>query len=151
MEVPVLNFPKYPFRFERMDGRIFVYDEIRKKMILLTPEEWVRQHTVRFVSEQTGVPTSRINVEKSFRVSGVPKRYDVVVYAMDGSILLLVECKKHTVPINQKVLDQICTYNMQLKAKYLMLTNGLQHVFCEMDFEQNQIHFLQQLPNLNKS
>jgi len=123
-----------------------IFDEIRKKFILLTPEEWVRQHVVMFLISEKKYPKLHINVEKVLKVNGLTKRYDVVVFNADGSILLLVECKAPEVQIVQSVFDQIARYNMTIDAKYLMVTNGLNHYFCRIDKEQEQYTFLQDLP-----
>jgi len=141
-----LNFPDYTFRFKNSENKMAIFDEIRKKFILLTPEEWVRQHVVMFLISEKKYPKLHINVEKVLKVNGLTKRYDVVVFNADGSILLLVECKAPEVQIVQSVFDQIARYNMTIDAKYLMVTNGLNHYFCRIDKEQEQYTFLQDLP-----
>jgi hypothetical protein len=145
-----LNFPKYSFRFKSSENKLSVFDEIRKKFILLTPEEWVRQHTVRFLITDRKYPISLINVEKVIKVNDLTKRYDVVVYNPDGSIFLLVECKAPNVNITQETFNQIARYNLVLKAEHLMVTNGLNHYFCKMDFEQQRYIFLEELPLFKK-
>ncbi|MFC4740309.1 type I restriction enzyme HsdR N-terminal domain-containing protein [Flavobacterium ponti] len=141
-----LNFPNYTFRFKNSENKVSIFDEIRKKFILLTPEEWVRQHVVRFLIEEKNYPKSYINVEKVVKVNGMNKRYDIVVFNKDGSIFLLIECKAPEITIDQKTFDQIARYNMILNANYLMVSNGLNHYFCEMDFEKEQYSFLKELP-----
>jgi hypothetical protein len=142
-----LNFPAYTFRFKNSENKRAVFDEIRKKFIILTPEEWVRQHVVQFLMQQKNYPKSYINVEKSIKINGLTKRYDAVVFQPNGKIFLLVECKAPEVTISQQTFDQIARYNMILEAKYLMVTNGLNHYFCSMDFENKQYQFLQELPD----
>lgn len=142
-----LNFPNYSFRFKNSENKVSVFDEIRKKFIVLTPEEWVRQHTIQFLLQEKNYPKSYINVEKLIHVNDIKKRYDVVIYNPDGSIFLLIECKAPEVTITQNVFDQIARYNLTLKAEYLMVTNGLNHYFCQMDFEKEQYLFLKELPN----
>ncbi|MDD2986824.1 type I restriction enzyme HsdR N-terminal domain-containing protein [Flavobacterium sp.] len=141
-----LNFPEYSFRIKNSENKHYVFDEIRKKFIVLTPEEWVRIHVVRFLLEVKKYPKSWINVEKKIEINGLTKRYDVVVYQPDGSIFLLVECKQPKIEINQDTFDQIARYNMILKATYLMVTNGLNHYFCEIDSEKEQYVFLNDIP-----
>lgn len=141
-----LNFPEYSFRIKNSENKHYVFDEIRKKFIVLTPEEWVRIHVVRFLLEVKKYPKSWINVEKKIEINGLTKRYDVVVYQPDGSIFLLVECKQPKIEINQNTFDQIARYNMILKATYLMVTNGLNHYFCEIDSEKEQYVFLNDIP-----
>ncbi|PTX63058.1 type I restriction and modification enzyme subunit R-like protein [Kordia periserrulae] len=117
---------------------------------MLTPEEWVRQHTVQFLIQEKKYPISLINVEKELVFNDLKKRYDVVVFNSDGSIFLVVECKRSTVTINQETFDQIARYNMILDADYLMVTNGLQHYYCIMDYEAQQYHFLRAIPEYKK-
>jgi hypothetical protein len=141
-----LNFPVYSFRFKNSENKVAIFDEIRKKFILLTPEEWVRQHTVKFLLQDKKFPKSYINVEKLIKINDLSKRYDVVVFHPNGEIFLLIECKAPEVPISQNTFDQIARYNLVLKAKYLMVTNGLNHYFCQMDFENEKYIFLKELP-----
>jgi len=145
-----LNFPKYSFRFKSSENKLSVFDEIRKKFVLLTPEEWVRQHVVQFILQHKNYPKSLTNVEKVIKVNDLVKRYDVVVYNPAGSIFLLVECKAPGVVITQETFNQIARYNLVLKATYLMVTNGLNHYFCKMDFENERYVFLEDLPMMNR-
>ena len=113
---------------------------------MLTPEEWVRQHVVQYLLIEKKYPKSWINVEKVLKINGLTKRYDVVVFNNDGSILILVECKAPEVKISQHTFDQIARYNLTMKAQYLMVTNGQNHYFCQMDFDKEQYLFLKDLP-----
>ncbi|MFP9114270.1 type I restriction enzyme HsdR N-terminal domain-containing protein [Flavobacterium sp. RHBU_3] len=142
-----LNFPEYSFRFKNSENKVAIFDDIRKKFILLTPEEWVRQHVVHFLLTAKNFPKSHINVEKVVKINGMNKRYDIVVYRPDGSIFLIVECKAPYVPITQTTFDQIARYNMVLNAGYLMVTNGLNHYFCQMDNEAERYIFLKDIPH----
>ena len=141
-----LNFPTYSFRFKNSENNVSIFDEIRKKFILLTPEEWVRQHVIHFLLLDKNYPKSYINVEKLIKINDLSKRYDGVVFQPNGEIFLLIECKAPEVPISQQTFDQIARYNLVLKAKYLMVTNGLNHYFCQMDFENEKYVFLKELP-----
>ncbi len=141
-----MNFPVYSFRFKNSENKVSIFDEIRKKFILLTPEEWVRQHVVQFLLQDKNYPKSYINVEKLIKINDLSKRYDGVVFQPNGEIFLLIECKAPEVPISQQTFDQIARYNLVLKAKYLMVTNGLNHYFCQMDFENEKYVFLKELP-----
>ena len=145
-----LNFPSYSFRFKNSENKVSIFDEIRKKFIILTPEEWVRQHVVWFLLEEKKYPKSLINVEKVLKVNGLRKRYDIVVFNPDGSIFVLVECKAPEIKTAQATFDQIARYNMTLKAQFLMVTNGLNHYFCLMDFENEKYEFLRELPDYEK-
>lgn len=141
-----LNFDKYAFRFKNSENKTAVFDEIRKKFVILTPEEWVRQHVVHYLMIEKSYPKSLINVEKLLKINGMTRRYDVVVFNSDGSILILVECKAPHIKINQETFDQIARYNLTMKADYLMITNGDNHYFCQMDYENQKYIFLQDLP-----
>lgn len=118
--------------------------------MLLTPEEWVRQHVLNYLIEDLKYPKSLINVEKLVNVNGLKRRYDIVVFNTDGSFFLLVECKAPEVQITQGTFDQIAQYNFVLKAENLMITNGLNHYFCQMDFENEKYVFLKELPEFSK-
>ena len=145
-----LNFPVYSFRFKNSENKVSIFDDIRKKFILLTPEEWVRQHVVQFLLQDKKYPKSYINVEKLIKINNLSKRYDGVVFEPNGEIFLLIECKAPEVPISQQTFDQIARYNLVLKAKYLMVTNGLNHYFCQMDFENEKYVFLKELPEFDR-
>jgi hypothetical protein len=142
-----LNFYSYSFRFKNSENKVSIFDDIRKKFIILTPEEWVRQHVIQYLLEEKKYPISHINVEKVLKVNGLRKRYDVVVYNSDGSIYILIECKAPAIKIAQATFDQIARYNMTMNAQFLMVTNGLNHYFCKMDFENEKYQFLAELPN----
>ncbi|MFD1161901.1 MULTISPECIES: type I restriction enzyme HsdR N-terminal domain-containing protein [Hwangdonia] len=145
-----LNFPKFSFRFKSSENKISIFDSIRKKFVVLQPEEWVRQHCVQYLIEEKGYPISLINVEKELIVNTLKKRYDIVVFNPDGSIHLIVECKAPNIAINQNTFDQIAQYNLVLNASYLMVTNGLNHYYCQMDFEKERYNFLKEIPKYSK-
>ncbi len=145
-----LNFKDYSFRFKNSENKVAIFDEIRKKFIILTPEEWVRQHVVHYLMNEKKYPKSYINVEKIVKINDMNKRYDVVVFEPNGTINLLVECKAPEVKITQKTFDQIAKYNLILKANYLMVTNGINHYFCQMDFENEKYVFVKDLPVYTK-
>tara|TARA_Y100000815_G_scaffold275726_1_gene316513 strand:- start:51479 stop:51928 length:450 start_codon:yes stop_codon:yes gene_type:complete len=141
-----LNFPTYTFRFKSNENKRMVFDPIRKKFVVLTPEEWVRQHVLQYLIQQKGYSPSLINVEKQLLLNGTKKRYDVVVFNPNGSIFLIVECKAPSIGITQDTFDQIARYNLVTQAQYLMVSNGLEHYFCQMDYQAEQYIFLKQLP-----
>jgi hypothetical protein len=146
-----LNFPSYNFRFKNSENKVSIFDDIRKKFIILTPEEWVRQHIVQFLLQEKKYPKSYINVEKLIKVNDLNKRYDIVVFKPNGELFLLIECKSPDVKITQETFDQIARYNLKLNAQFLMVTNGLNHYFCQMDFEKETYIFLEELPFFFKS
>jgi hypothetical protein len=141
-----LNFPNFNFRFKKKDEEVYIFDEIRRKFIVLTPEEWVRQHVVHLLIYVKKYPKSYVNVEKQISVNGTIKRYDVVVFDKIGNYNLLIECKAPQIQIDQKTFDQIAKYNFSLNANFLMVTNGLNHYFCKINTSQNGYEFLQDLP-----
>ena len=145
-----LNFPKYQFRIKSSENSLYIFDVIRKKFVLLQPEEWVRQHALLFLMDTKGYPPSLINVEKQLEVNNLKKRYDIVVFAPDGSIQILVECKAPEVKINQATFDQIAQYNLELRSNYLMVTNGMEHYYCKMDFENEKYRFLKEIPDFSR-
>ncbi|TVZ59963.1 type I restriction and modification enzyme subunit R-like protein [Flavobacteriaceae bacterium MAR_2010_105] len=144
-----LNFPKFSFRFKNSENKPLIFDDIRKKFVVLQPEEWVRQHCVQYLVHQKKYPKTLINVEKELKVNSLKKRYDIVIFNPDGSIHLIVECKSPKVTINQDAFDQIARYNLTLSATYLMVTNGINHYYCQMDFEQESYIFLNDIPDYN--
>ncbi|MDE3740583.1 type I restriction enzyme HsdR N-terminal domain-containing protein [Maribacter polysaccharolyticus] len=145
-----LNFPHYDFRFKNSENSIYIFDAIRKKFVVLQPEEWVRQNVVQFLIQEKKYPKSLINVEKQIVINKIKKRYDVVVFDPSGNIDLLVECKAPRISITQQTFDQIAKYNMQLKATYLMVTNGLDHIYCKMDYVQEKYMFLKHIPDFSR-
>jgi len=144
-----LNFPTYSFRLKNSENNTHIFDVIRKKFVVLQPEEWVRQHCVQYLIQEKNYPISLINVEKVVLINGLKKRYDIVVFNPDGSLALVVECKAPKVKITQAAFDQIARYNLTLKASYLMVTNGLNHYFCTMNHDLESFEFLETLPNYN--
>ncbi|MBT8182345.1 MAG: type I restriction enzyme HsdR N-terminal domain-containing protein [Eudoraea sp.] len=145
-----LNFPRYQFRFKSSENKQQIFDIIRKKFVSLQPEEWVRQHVIHFLNIDKKYPASLINVEKTLSLNGLRKRYDIVVFNTDGSIHILVECKSPNITISQTVFDQIARYNLKMQAEYLMVTNGLDHFYCKMNYEQEKYSFLRQIPDFSR-
>ena len=128
-----LNFPSYKFRIKNSENKTHIFDEIRKKFVVLQPEEWVRQHCLHYLIKEKKYPISLINVEKELYVHHQKKRYDIVIYNNNGSVFCIVECKAPNVLINQKVFDQIAQYNLTLDTSFMMITNGIHHYYCTMD------------------
>ena len=142
-----LNLPRYPFRVKSKENKLFIFDQNRKKEVLLTDEEWVRQHFVEFLVKEKNYPRSLIAIEKQCRVGKMVKRTDVLVFDKSGKTDIIVECKAPHIRINQETFDQIARYNMQLEANYLIVTNGLEHFFCQMDHEAREYRFLRDIPD----
>ena len=140
-----LAFPPFGFKTKSSENKRYIFDVIRKKFVLLTSEEWVRQHVLSDLIDK-GISKTRLSVEKQFEVMGQKKRFDVVVAGKNASIALLVECKASTVAITQATFDQIARYQLALNATYLMLTNGMQHFYCQIDREKQSYQFIEHLP-----
>lgn len=145
-----LNFPTYSFRFKNSENKVLIFDDVRKKFVVLQPEEWVRQHAVQYLILEKKYPKSLVNVEKQLTINQLKKRYDIVVFNSDGSIHILVECKSPEISISQNTFDQIARYNMQLNADYLMVTNGLSHFYCKMDYQKEKYTFLKHIPDFSR-
>ncbi|WP_232336524.1 type I restriction enzyme HsdR N-terminal domain-containing protein [Mucilaginibacter aquatilis] len=144
-----LALPPYPFKITDENNQLYVFDEIRKRKIMLTPEEWVRQHFVQYLINDKKYPKGLIKLEGGLKLNGMARRSDIVVYATDANKLLMVECKAPGVKIDQKVFDQIARYNITHRIKLLAVTNGLQHYYCSINFEANTYSFLRDLPDYN--
>ena len=142
-----LNLPQYDFRMRKTGNVTEIFDEIRKKYIRLTPEEWVRQNFLKYLISEKGIPVTLLGVEKAIKLYGMTRRFDIVAYSRNGKPLLLVECKAPGVKISQKVFDQAATYNIQLRVAYLAVTNGLEHYGIKVDFNNNTCIFLTEIPD----
>jgi len=145
-----LNLPEASFRFRIKNGKREVFDPVRKKHVSLTSEEWVRQHFLQFLIIHKKVPASLIAVEKSIKYNNLSKRCDVVVYNRDRQPVLIVECKAPEIEISQEVFRQVALYNMTLKVKYLVVTNGLDHYTCAIDHEKGLFEFLKEIPEYDE-
>lgn len=141
-----LNLPKYQFRTKNEDGKTYILDEQRKKYVRLTPEEWVRQHMVKFLTNSKKYPSQLIVNEGIVELNGMSKRFDTVIYNRQGKPQLIAEYKAPSVKITQKTFDQIASYNMKLHVDYLLVSNGLSHYCCKVNWENNQYTFLQEIP-----
>ncbi len=141
-----LNLPTYKFRIKSNENKLVIFDIIRKKYVVLTPEEWVRQHIVHYLIEEKKYPISLIAVEKKLTINGLTKRTDILVFNNKGLHEIIVECKAPKVKINQSSFDQIARYNLKLNANYLIVSNGLDHFFCSMDVKNECYVFLENIP-----
>ena len=142
-----LNFPLYQIPIKNKENKTLVFDSIRKKWLKLVPEEWVRLNCIEFLINEKKISRSLISVEKEFKLNNLKKRFDIVVFNKKGEIYLLVECKAPNVKISQSVFNQITKYNLVLKSKFLMISNGINHYFFTMNFESQKIEFLKELPS----
>lgn len=143
-----LNLPKPELKLAKKEKAIMVWDNLRKKYLKLTPEEWVRQHFVHFMLS-LDYPETCIALEGGFRINEQLKRTDIMVYK-NGKAVLIIECKAPQVPINQKTMDQASAYNSHYKVDYLVLTNGLEHLIAKTDFENKKYDHLPQIPSFHE-
>src|SRR5476651_3670 len=141
-----LNLPPYAFKITEHEGQLSLFDELRKKTIIITPEEWVRQHFVQYLINQKGYGKALIGLEGGLKLHGMARRTDILVRNNKGEKILMVECKAPSVPITQGVFDQVARYNMVHKVPLLAVTNGLQHYYCRIDFVNERYEFLEELP-----
>ena len=142
-----LNLPSYNVKLKSSENKTLIFDNLRKKYLVLTPEEWVRQHFVHFLMLEKKYPSSLIAIEKQVTVNGLKKRSDILVFNTQGEPEIIVECKAPTIKISQETFNQIARYNLKLKANYLIITNGLEHFYCKMDLQNQTYIFLQEIPD----
>ena len=146
----VLNLPSFDYKIKKEKDRLFIFDTIRKRYIALTPEEWVRQHFVPYLISYKGYPLGLIGNEISLRLNGQNRRCDTVIYDIYGSPLMIIEYKAPHITLNQEVFDQVIRYNIALKVKYLVVSNGINHYCCVMDYDDMCPHFLKEIPDYNE-
>ncbi len=145
-----LNFPDISVRIKRTGEVVRIYDEVRKKWIVLTPEEWVRQHLIHYLRDHLGYPDSLMAVEKSLRYNGMTRRSDLVVFGRNSNPLILAECKAPGIQIGVKTFDQAARYNLQYQVPYLLITNGMDHYCCVMDFHTGSWKFSEKIPSFEE-
>ena len=146
MKMPQLNLPKVALKTKSVEGTIQVFDVIRKKYFVLTPEEWVRQHFIHYLNAEKNYPMGLMGVEKMVKYNALKTRADIVLYTTEGKAKMIVECKAPNVKITQDTFNQIAKYNFKLKVPFLVVTNGMQHFCCRMDYKNNSISFLDDIP-----
>ena len=142
----LLNLPGYEAKIREKEGKREIFDRLRRCYVALTPEEWVRQHFVNMLIEHKGYPATLTANEVSITLNGMMRRCDTVVYDKNLRPIAIVEYKAPTVKIDEKVFAQIARYNLVLKVDYLIVSNGLQHFCCKMDYEKNSYSFLREIP-----
>lgn len=143
----LLNLPSYDLKTHEEDGKKYIFDPFRSKYLVLTPEENVRQHFARYLVEELSYPASLMMSEYSLTLNKMNKRCDLIVFDRAGKPLVLVECKAPEVKISQAVFDQVARYNLVFKVSYLMVSNGLKHYCCKIDFDSGKIDFLKTMPS----
>lgn len=141
-----LNLPKTDLKIITKNGKLQVFDTLRRKYVVLTPEEWVRQQFVHYLIQYKGYPAECIGNEVSITLNGTKKRCDSVVYGCNAQPTMIVEYKSPQVDISQRVFEQISRYNVKLKVKWLIVSNGLQHYCCLIDYENDTYEFVEDIP-----
>ncbi|MBQ6747562.1 MAG: type I restriction enzyme HsdR N-terminal domain-containing protein [Bacteroidaceae bacterium] len=142
-----LNLPAFEVKMKDEGAKKLIFDVIRRKYVALTPEEWVRQHFVHYLIEQLGYPQELLANEVEVSLNGTSKRCDTVLYDRDLQARMIVEYKAADVNISQKVFNQIMRYNMVLRVQYLIVSNGLEHYCCKLDYSNNSYEFLSEIPS----
>ena len=142
-----LNLPLYNFRIKNQNDKQFIFDAQRRKFVSLTPEEWVRQHFIRFLIEEKKFPAARIAIEKQLNINGMKKRCDAIVYDEYAKPLVLIEFKAPEVPITQATFDQAVVYNLKLNVSFFIISNGLQHYACKIDLKEGKYLFFEEIPD----
>jgi len=145
-----LNLPEYNFRIKKLDEKLLIFDSQRKRYVSLTPEEWVRQHFIRFLIEEKGYPAAYLAVEKQLSLNGMKKRCDAILYNEQALPILIIELKAPSVPITQTTFDQVAVYNAKLKVDFFMISNGIEHYCCKVDTLNSQYKFFPELPEYSK-
>ncbi|HPT14189.1 MAG TPA: type I restriction enzyme HsdR N-terminal domain-containing protein [Bacteroidales bacterium] len=142
----ILNFPPLEITMRQHNNRHEIYDPVRKRYFVLTPEEWVRQHVIAYLLLEKQVPINLIAVEKTLKINNLTKRFDVVVFNRNARPLMLIECKAPGIRVSESVFDQAARYNMSLKAGLFLITNGIEHYCCRIDFENSLYVFMNEIP-----
>lgn len=142
-----LNLPYFEFKLEKRGDKTMIFDAVRRKWLVCTPEEWVRQNLMQYFIHHKQVPPGLIAMEKEIRVHGLKRRYDALVYDKTGNPVMLVECKSPSVKVSQAVFQQIAGYNIAFKVPYLFVSNGLKHYVCYVDHEAGKLSFMEDLPD----
>jgi len=145
-----LNLPEYNFRIKKLDEKLLIFDSQRKRYVSLTPEEWVRQHFIRFLIEEKGYPAAYLAVEKQLSLNGMKKRCDAILYNEHALPILIIELKAPNVSITQTTFDQVAVYNAKLKVDFFMISNGIEHYCCKVDTLNSQYKFFPELPEYSK-
>ena len=142
-----LNLPQYEIKIGEKNGKRTIFDFLRRKYVTLTPEEWVRQHFTHYLIAHKGYPKGLMGNEVELRVGEKRLRCDTILYNKQGQPQMIIEYKAPTIQIQQKTFDQISVYNLLLHVDYLIVSNGLEHYCCKMDYDNQKYLFLQDIPD----
>jgi hypothetical protein len=149
-EFPTLAYPRYNFHQKTDKGKNWIFDEIRKKWIVLTPEEWVRQHVIFYLVDQKGYLPGLIGVEKTVTINGLRKRYDIVCFNQFTEPLLIIECKAPEITLQRETIEQVNRYNEILRATTMMITNGINTFVLQKNSTNQQITYLNDIPSFEE-
>ena len=142
-----LNLPSYDAKIRKNGSLMEIYDPLRRKYVALTPEEWVRQHFVNWLISNKEYPTSLMANEAGIKLNSLTRRCDTVVYNQHLDPLMIIEYKESNISITQDVFDQVVRYNTVLKVPYIVVSNGVSHYCCRMNYENQSYDFLTDIPN----
>lgn len=140
-----LSLPAYDYKVKKQNGAVFIFDDIRRKYVALTPEEWVRQHFIHYLITCRHYPAALIAVEKEIEMFGQKRRFDIVCFDRSSRPYLIVECKAPAVMLTQSVFDQVFGYNLIMAAPYVAVTNGIVH-HCGQVCPDRQFTLLTEIP-----
>lgn len=142
-----LNLPEYKFKIKKTADKLFILDTLRKKFVKLTPEEWVRQNFIQYLILNKQFPASLIALESQIEVNGMKKRCDAIIYNKSAQPIIIIEFKAPSITINQSTFDQAAVYNSKLHIDYFIISNGIQHFFCQINHEKMNYHFFTDIPD----
>ncbi len=141
-----LQFPPYDYKLKQKDGKLYIFDSIAKKFRMLSPEEWVRQHCLQYITTHLNYPVGMIQIEGGIHVNQLQRRSDIQIYAKDGTVFMIIECKAPHVKLTEITWQQISQYQKKIQSKYLVLTNGLETRLLEIDLLHQKTKTLTQFP-----
>lgn len=150
MEFTPLNFPRTPLKLSKKEGVTYVWDELRKKNLVCTPEEWVRQHVIAYLILHKNYPKGLIASEHPIEVNQLKRRCDIVVFDRKKYPILMVECKAPEVKLTENTFHQIAQYNFKMNVNYLVMTNGINTINCFVDHKNHKLVYLEQIPNFEE-
>jgi type I site-specific restriction-modification system R (restriction) subunit len=145
-----LNLPQYSFRIKKQNEKLVIFDSQRKRYVVLTPEEWVRQNFIRFLIEEKGYPAAYLAIEKQLNMNGMKKRCDAILYNEHALPFLIIELKAPNVAISQATFDQVAVYNAKLKVDFFIISNGIEHYCCKVNLETARYEFFPEIPDFNQ-
>ena len=145
-----LNLPEYNFKIKKEKEKLLIFDSQRRKYVVLTPEEWVRQNFIQFLIQEKGYPSAYIAIEKELILNGLKKRCDAIIYNKNGEPYIIIELKAPNVSINQKTFDQVAVYNAKLMVNLFMISNGIDHFCCKIDFKNAKYDYFTEIPSYSQ-